>query len=651
MLTERNRRHIKLLPVAVANKIAAGEVVERPASVVKEFLENSFDAEATRIEVTVVSGGRKLISIADNGIGMNRDDALMCLEQQATSKINDVDDIERISTYGFRGEAVPSVASVSRMLIRTCAEGESSGTCIQVDGGVIRSVSTVGFPQGTTFEIRDLFFNVPARRKFLRSYATEQAHIRTVFTFQAIAHPEVAMKLRADGRELIQLAGNATLKERLHDLFGASFLDSMREVFYEGNQVTVRGFVGLPTLTRADRGEQYIFVNRRAATAAVIPFALREAYPPLEGDRKPVVVLFIEVPPTEVDVNVHPTKREVRFRDARAVRDTIILAIQKALGIGSFSPNYNEDPQKTAEEPLPPVQPVPLPSPPAGPCGGTLQTVIPPIPQTISGPCGGMPSQSPRQDFAYQPPRQRQGQFQTLLSQSTNLNSRIAPPTEPIQQTAAPSLAAPNPTITTPGNSAHHSLWEWCRILGQIKGGYVLMETDDGYVVMDPRAAHERILYERMLAESEGREIASQSLLLPQTVTLPAEDANLILENLSLMHSAGFGIEPFGDNSFVIEALPNGVKLLDVRSLLLDICHGISESGPRRGVLDWKLQAIARAAAHSAVSRMADIPYQGLSALIENLAATKMPYTSPQGRPTMFFTATRELDRKFGIFK
>jgi DNA mismatch repair protein MutL len=333
-----DRRQIRLLPVSVANKIAAGEVVERPASVLKELLENSLDAGATRVEVTVTAGGRKLISVADNGCGMDRDNALMCLEPQATSKIRDVDDIERISTYGFRGEAIPSIAAVSRLTIKTCAEGDTVGTCIEVAGGQLQGVTEIGFPTGSTFEVRDLFFNVPARRKFLKSFQTEQTHIRLAFILQALAHPETALRLKADGRDMFNLAAGATLSERITELFGREFLSAMRPVDYAIGDIHISGFVGIPTLNRADRGEQYIFVNRRAASAAVIPYALREAYPPLEGDRKPVVVLFVDLPPTEVDVNVHPTKREVRFRDASAVRDAIIAAVTRALGIAPKPP-------------------------------------------------------------------------------------------------------------------------------------------------------------------------------------------------------------------------------------------------------------------------------------------------------------------------
>ena len=347
--------HIRLLPVQVANKIAAGEVVERPASAVKELVENALDAGAAHIEVFVTAGGRKLIEVRDDGLGMNRDDALLSIERQATSKLRDVDDIERIATLGFRGEALPSIASVSRFTLATCRRGETVGTELTVIGGRLQDVKDAGVPPGTTVAVRDLFFNVPARRKFLRAYETEQAHIRTVFTLHALAHPETGMLLKADGREIHRLPADSSLEDRVRDLFGAEFVSALRPVDRTLGGVRVHGFAGLPTFTRADRTEQYIFVNRRPASAAVIPYALREAYPPLDSDRKPVVLLFVELDPEFVDVNVPPTKKEVRFRRPADVREAIIAAVSGALGHTPRRPQ----PTPATNEPVVLPQPIP----------------------------------------------------------------------------------------------------------------------------------------------------------------------------------------------------------------------------------------------------------------------------------------------------
>lgn len=642
------RQQIRLLPVNVANKIAAGEVVERPASIVKELIENSMDAGATRIEITVTAGGRKLISVADDGCGMDHDNALMCLEPQATSKIRDVDDIERISTYGFRGEAIPSIAAVSRMTLKTCAKGEVGGTCIEIAGGQIQNVTDIGFPSGTTFEVRDLFFNVPARRKFLKSYQTEQTHIRTAFLLQAISHPEIGLKLKADGRVLDNLLPGAKLAERITEIFGEEFMSSMREVDYEAGGIKVYGYVGIPSLNRADRGEQYLFVNRRAATAAVIPYALREAYSSqIEEGRKPVVILFVDVPPTDVDVNVHPTKREVRFRDASAVRDAVINAVTQALGI---TPPSRSQPQS-----FPPQTSSPQPQWPQPPLTGGTTHVVP--------------------GAQYQPPANGANPVVPVVDGSTN-TALSGPASAPTAGAQSPStIAAPTsqppahgnpfdgsgntntpnlpPVPGIPARSSDlfpndHCPWSWCRMLGQIADGYILIETDGGYAVVDPQAAHERIVFERMLESMENAEPVSQPLLIPENVNLAPDDANRIKASLDILRSLGFGIDTFGHGgNFIVDALPQGIDSNDCRKLLADISSGIATSGIKRGAEKWREQTIAAAAARASIPQKADLHPDAMLRLVHDLAMTKTPYTSPRGRPTMLFTSLRELARKF----
>jgi DNA mismatch repair protein MutL len=362
---------IRLLPTHVANKIAAGEVVERPASVAKELMENALDAGATRLVLTVSAGGRKLVELEDDGSGMGRDDALMCIERQATSKIRDVDDIGRIATYGFRGEALPSIASVSRFSLRTCRRGDPAGTELLVVGGTLQDVRDIGAPPGTTIAVRDLFFNVPARRKFLRTYQTEQANLRTAFLLAALARPDVGMVLRADGREIHNLPPASSREERVRDLFGQEWIDACRPVPSAVRLgVRIEGFVGIPSTARSGNGEQYFFVNGRAISSPVLAHALRESYPPSPAGRRPVVLLFLELDPAAVDVNVHPTKREVRFRRPGDVRDAVTAAIAEALGT-TARPHAPESaaaagptpPPAAARRPVhpPPAQP-PLPS-------------------------------------------------------------------------------------------------------------------------------------------------------------------------------------------------------------------------------------------------------------------------------------------------
>ncbi len=609
--------HIRLLPIHVANKIAAGEVVERPASVVKELMENAIDACATRIDVTVTAGGRKLIEVRDNGCGMGRDDALLSIERQATSKIRDVDDIERIDTLGFRGEALPSIASVSRFTLKTRRAADDAGTELSVVGGGLHDVREAGVPVGTTLDVRDLFFNVPARRKFLRTFQTEQAHIRSVFTLHALAHPEIGMSLTADGRELARLPPGATLEERARDLFGADFCAGLVPVERTLGGLRIYGFAGLPNQTRNDRSEQYVFINRRPATAPVIAYALREAYPPLEGDRKPIVLLFIEMPPDRVDVNVHPTKREVRFHKPAEVREALIGALTDALGVtrrgrqdgfvNRQAPGDTRDGARdekvislrtlvpeAAAHAFPYPAPVPIP-----------QTAVP-----------GSPSPLPS-----------------------------AAPWEPPRPAAQPPVGQGLPLFT---DHQEGSPWRWCRVLGQVGGRYLLLETEGGTVTVDPRAARERVLYERLMDNARRGETLSQRLLLPETVQLAPSDAARLRKHLAVVQAMGFGVEEFGSDHFIVESLPDALAVVSCRELLGNIAHDLENAGTRRGAEKWREELIARAACRAAVGTGEPLTEAAAEKLVHDLAAARMPYTCPRGRPTMIFTSYRELERKFG---
>ena len=333
----RRDGHIRILPIHVANKIAAGEVVERPASALKELVENAIDAGADRIDITVTAGGKKLVAVRDNGCGMGRGDALLSLERQATSKIRDVDDIERIDTLGFRGEAIPSIAAVSRFTLTTRERTSDAGTRLVVNAGLVAEVAECGAPPGTCVEVRDLFCNVPARKKFLRSYATEEGHIKSVFTICSLAHPELGFSLTIDGREIHRLAPGSTLEERISALFGRDFADELLPVTGSSEMagatsgdVHIHGYVSRPS-PNPIRREQFVFVNGRPATAPIIAYALKEAYPSSAGESRPSVFLFIDLPPSEVDVNVHPAKREVRFRHPADVKSAIVSAMGCAL--------------------------------------------------------------------------------------------------------------------------------------------------------------------------------------------------------------------------------------------------------------------------------------------------------------------------------
>lgn len=588
---------IHVLPDEVINKIAAGEVVDRPASVVKELVENALDAGARAIRVDLVGGGRQAVVVSDDGGGMGRDDALLSVERHATSKIRDVHDIEHVSTLGFRGEALAALAAVSRFTLTTRPAEQEAGTEISISGGRILEVRETGCAPGTTIAVRNLFFNVPARRKFLRSEQTELSYARQVFLVHALAHPRVGWTLRVDEREVYQLPRDATLDERIGQLFGAEFIGGLRPIDHAREGVSIRGYASLPQITRGDRSEQYIFVNGRPASAPVIGFATQEAYQgTIPRGRYPVLFLFVDLPPEEVDVNVHPTKKEVRFRHATRVRDALIEALRTgvALTTGSEESMGGGAPVATllqAARATPALRVMDLPELPAFP----------------------YPRLDPEPERVVPPPATEVAP----ISEST---------TEPAQQ-------AP---------------WSWCRVLGQAGGLYVVLETEDGLILMDPHAAHERVLYEKFMQALLRHEVKMQGLLAPESVDLSPEQANRVRENLDALQEMGFGLAHFGGDTFVVDALPGFLGTVSARVLLSEIASTLDRGGRRAGTERWAEQQIAMAACKAAVKARDRLTVQEIEQLVRELAGCEMPYTCPHGRPTLIYMGYAELRRKFG---
>lgn len=607
--------HIRVLPLHVANKIAAGEVVERPASVLKELLENAIDAGATRIEAVVTAGGRKLVSVRDDGCGMTREDALLSLERQATSKIRDVDDIERIATLGFRGEAIPSIASVSRFTLTTRRAADDAGTRLVVNAGTIAEVKDCGAPPGTSVDVRDLFCNVPARRKFLRAFATEEAHIRATFTLHALAHPDVGFALSLDGRETYRLAPGATLEERIHDLFGAAFAESLVAIDGTRGAVRVHGYVERPGhAAGGGRKDQFVFINGRPATAAAIAYALREAYPRTRDESRPAVVVFIDLPPDQVDVNVHPAKREVRFRRAADVREAILQVFAQTL--------RPESTTTTPSSPTPDIPPVSTDVPPTTPVfiapftSAPVQTSfdLPPAPAAAADcPPPSAPTVSP--------------------VSSTTMNVGNAIDEEPPS-----SASTPRPAGLAP-------LWRWFKYLAQTESGFVLLETDAGLVTLDPRAARERIVYEQLI---DRRQTVAQPLLIAETVKLPPADSGRIRTFLPELAALGFDIEEFGRDTWKVDAVPDLAAGLPTADMLATLAADIAEAGARRGGARWRDEIIAKSVARAFAGAARQLTPEGATQLVNELAATRMPYVCPRGKPVMVFTSNRELARKFG---
>ena len=580
---------MRVLPLHVANKIAAGEVVERPASVVKELVENAIDAGAGKIAISVTQGGRKLVSVQDDGCGMTRDDAVLALERQATSKILDVTDIEEIDTLGFRGEAIPSIASVSRFTITTRRADSDEGTLVQVNAGILAEVRTTGCPPGTLVEVRDLFCNVPARRKFLRAYVTEENHVKQVFTVHAIAHPSIGFSLSVDGHELYRLAPSTNTADRVRDIFGDEFLENTVKVEKTLGAVSISGYIEKPNLSTPTRRDQYVFVNGRPATSASIAYALREAYPRRAGDSRPAALLFIALPPNQVDVNVHPTKREVRFRDNAAVKNALIEAISAALAPA-------------------PLQLEPAPS-------GT-QAIIASEPQI-----------SPKTESIAMAP----------VSIPDPLPQPPLPP-KPIPD------AAPIPLeFAVEPESTGSKPWRWFKYLAQSESGYLLVETDAGIVTINPHAARERIAYENLI-KSDTR--PTQTLLIPETIQLSPVETARIRASLGEIRAMGFQIEEFGRDTYKIDAVPQSIGSLSPSAILSTIARDLSEGGVRRGDR-WREELIAKSIAKSFAGATLALTPEGATKMVEELCACKMPYVCPRGKPVMIFTSTRELDRKF----
>ena len=609
--------HIRLLPNHVANKIAAGEVVERPASVLKELLENALDAGATRIDVTVTAGGRTLVSVRDNGCGMNREDALLSLERHATSKIRDVDDIERISTLGFRGEAIPSIASVSRFTLTTRRADSEEGTRIVVNAGTLAEVKTCGTPPGTCIEVRDLFCNVPARRKFLRAFVTEEGHIRAIFTVHALAHPDVGFSLTLDGREAYRLPPGATLEERIRALFGAPFAESLVPVISDVGAVHVHGYAERPGHDANLRRDQFVFVNGRPATAASITYALREAYPRQRAEARPAVVLFIDLPPEQVDVNVHPSKREVRFRRSADVRDALLAA---------FAPQNEKVGATGTEMPGPEISNPEMVGPDsigvAGLSARKLDAGVPPASPPVPFTAPFQPSLPPAT-----PP---------VLEVALKRDAQVAGETPATPTSPAPASPTPIQTATGP--------WRWFKFLAQTGSGWVLLETDAGLVTLNPRAARERIAYERLI---DAHEALTQPLLIPETVTLPPSESARIRNFLSELQAVGFTVEEFGRDTWKVDAVPALLAGYDVPAMLASIAADIAEAGSSRGGARWRDELVARSVARSYSRANLQLTPEAATQLVEELARTRMPYVCPRGRPIMVFTSNAELLRKF----
>jgi len=618
---------IRLLHEALACQVAAGEVVERPASVVKELVENSLDAGAKNIEVRVQRGGIALIRVTDDGCGMDRDDALMCLERNATSKIRTKEDLGAITTLGFRGEAIPSIASVAKFRLTTREPGALTGTEVIINGGKLESVNDCGEPPGTQIEVRALFFNLPARRKFLRTEATEHAHLEQVLKTQAIAHERVRFSLVSDERLTFQLPATSSLRERIGGLVGDDLASRLLEIEpLEQKGVKVRGFIGPPGMGRSDRRHQLTFLNGRPVEAAIVTRAMREGYhTALMKGQYPVTFLFLETDPGAVDVNVHPAKREVRFHDGFAVQDAIVAAVSRTLRERMIRPVSGVGLTGSAPAPSPLI---------------VQDELIEPA--TVYG----TPRLDPRPSQLFTALERQRVEPSGEGSTSTNPSLSVAGPTtgkRPFPEARSPdALTEPTDAVEEKPKASDY------RIIGVLGKLYVLLEAREGLVLMDQHAAHERVLFEDLRRRMEVEGAPSQRLLAPLMVELPPRDFDLVSRHLETLERLGFGAEPFGGNTLKIDALPAFLKRDDPDVFLHEVIQEIRVASDRLSSLRLGEDLIATTVCRAAVKANDALREPELRKLLEDLLHCDMPYCCPHGRPTLIQIGYAELERKFG---
>ena len=626
---------IRILSDVVANKIAAGEVVERPSSVVKELLENSLDAGASDIRVEAESGGRRLIRVADDGCGMIRDDAMLAFERHATSKLADVKDLEIISTLGFRGEALPSIASVSRLVLETGSAEESAGTRIEIAGGKLLKVDDLAWPGGTAIAVRDLFFNVPARKKFLRSDQTELAHIASLVTHYSLAHPTKSFQLTHERRELLSVTPVETARERVYQVFGSRVVEELVEL--PGTERTIqipaqnepeervfllRGFVSGPQTQKLNRNSIFLFVNGRLIRDKLLMHALTSAYHNLTPPGTyPFALLFLDCDAEEVDVNVHPSKTEVRFRHGSVVHDFVRDAIRDALlarrPVSSLSPAL---PQPGAELPY----------------SEFTQRM-----------------EEQRFDSGFGPPRE-------VLESLPEFELRRIPPPPPRFDFSGEAIPLAEPGLRLPVPDTHGALPEGAyapetgsldalrdlRPLGQIHDSFIVAAGRDGLWIIDQHVAHERILFEQVLRK-RGKQAESQRLLMPMIIELTASQQIEFARIAEELNATGFETEPFGNRTIAIQAAPAGLPQGEIEKALFEILETAERELRKASVEDVRRSIAASIACRAAIKINMRLEPKKIEWLLQELARCEAPMSCPHGRPIALRYATREILRSF----
>jgi DNA mismatch repair protein MutL len=675
---------IRILPDQVANQIAAGEVVDRPASVVKELLENALDAGASRIRVEVEAGGRRLIRVADDGQGMNRDDALLAFERHATSKLRTVDDLLSISTLGFRGEALPSIASVARVTLETATEDEAAGTRIEIAGGKILHVDDAALPRGTTLSVADLFFNTPARRKFLRAEATELAHVTALVTHYALAHPEKHFELVSATHTIVSAPPVARTAERIYQIFGKDTLAQLLPVAAEtplahagvpepppwkkdpGQPVRdpgalrLTGFYSKPELQKLNRNSIYIFVNKRLIRDRLLMHAITEAYrnviPPTSF---PVVLLFLEMPPEEVDVNVHPAKTEVRFRQSTLVhdfvRDSLRTALIQARPAAGFLAALDSAPAASPSLMPPATSPLPG-SPDSDPTAFQAAAVEaepfeltahlpPPVP-------GSLPFDARALNPGQWSDQAAWGEAAAALFQPTGpLPTDGCSPTPGSAMAYSPDAAAETALVEAEQAATNLNRLGSLRPLAQLRESFILASGDDGLWIIDQHVAHERILFEKILRDRQVEKVQRQRLLMPLLVELKAWQMVVFARIAEELERNGFEVEPFGPQTLAVKAAPVGLEGAALERMLTEVIEnsGSDSDEPKQNenLTALRTRIAASIACHSAIKVNTALDPARMDWLLLELAKTSHPTSCPHGRPIALLYSWKEIQRAF----
>lgn len=614
---------IKVLPDHLINQIAAGEVVERPASVVKELLENSLDAGAKKIIVEVEAGGDALLRITDDGCGMDKDDAVLAFARHATSKISILEDLFRINSYGFRGEAIASIASVSLMTIQTKKAGALEGTIVSAEGGQIRMVKAIGAPEGTQIEVRNLFFNTPARKKYLKNDATEYGHILSTVTSMALASPQVSFKLIHDGKTVFDLPASEDVMIRIRSLLGRDMAENLVPVFYGHSKILLTGFVGKPSIARASRLGQYLFVNGREVKSHVLSYAVKQSfYSLLPKEKYPVFILFFQIDPMYVDVNVHPRKMEVRFSDEKEIFKIVISACGKALENYVLAPKIED--QKPEEKDASQM---------------TGQT-------ELSAYSSQRVQQSLKlEDHDYEE-AYRGAKTMAAVAGAATVNGSLNGVNEDaiaFTQAVTQGLYA-----NEQANFTARENDDLIQPLAQLAESYILCRQGNSLLIIDQHAAHERIRYTEIVAEFEAKQSVIQQLLTPMQFELSHQEKNILEQNLELFTGLGFSIEPFGGNTFNLTAIPSYMAKHDLLKAIHGLIDDLNNMSVKGDFQSRKEKALTYMACRSAVKFGDKLSMEEMEGLVRQLQTLAQPYTCPHGRPTMAKMDFEELEKRFG---